>query len=238
MRTVVLVQSRTGSSRLPGKALRVLHGKPMFWHVVTRAAEMGYPTWVATSDLGQDDLLAEAAKDAGWPVFRGSERDVLHRMRSAAYVAGADVVVRVTGDCPCFAPDVGERVVQRYRAELQGIVTNDTSVSGWPDGLDCEVFGYEMLAAADETVPVPKAGGDARAETREWLDREHVTPWMRRTFQHHVVGCGEDWRHVKLSVDSLEDFARVKVVMGQARGHEWPSLREVLARNYPAGEGL
>lgn len=226
---VAIVQSRTGSSRLPGKALKVLSGQPMVLHVLARVAAMGYPTWLATSLAPADDRLADLVIRAGYPVFRGDERDVLGRTRQAAEAAQADVVIRATGDCPCFAPDVGEMVLALYRANATRlcIATNDTTRSGYPDGLDVEVFPMELLQYADAHAESPVDGVPVKH------DREHVTPLMRRVAAHHVLDLmEEDWRAVKVSVDTAEDFERVRQVHGllDGGGYGWAATRAALQR--------
>lgn len=226
-RVVVLVQARVGSSRLPGKSLKPMHGRPMVSHVLRRARALGYDTVVATSVSERDDLLADTVRDLGVPVYRGSEWDVLSRMAGAAQMMEADVVVRVTADCPLWAPDVGQQVLSVFLAgPRDGVVSNDTTTSGWPDGLDVEVFTCDLLLAAT-----------AAAEDRNCMsgrsDREHVTPWMRRTAPHRIVVNDEDWRRFKLSVDTAEDFERVRGVMALAADGDltWTATRGA-AREY------
>jgi len=183
---------------------------------------------------------------------RGSEWDVLRRFAGAAAAARADVVVRMTADCPLWAPELAVQLVQQFlETDRSGIVTNDTSHSGWPDGLDVEVFGAPILQAAA-----------AQARRRE--DREHVTPWIRRRAQHWIIGGAEDWRcpmfgldrcelahHAtatpqvgplrspamarrcsKLSIDTLEDFFRVdRIVSAIPDGdYSWTATRAALLR--------
>ena len=220
MSVVAIVQCRVGSSRLPGKALRVLSGETMVRHVLRRVASLGYEVVVATSLSQRDDLLAEMVRDYGYRVFRGSEWDVLSRVAGAVEAIEAESVIRVTADCPLWAPDVARRVVDRYVASgARGIVTNDTTVSGWADGLDVEIFSAALLAQA------------ARYAT-ERADREHVTPWIRRHAPHVVVGSSEDWRRVKLSVDTLDDFERVRDVMANVNGggYGWAATRAALVK--------
>lgn len=233
-RIVTIVQARSGSSRLPGKSLKALAGRPMILHVMERAAAMGWPAWLATTLLSTDDALAHEVIRAGFPVFRGDERDVLGRMLETALAAQADVVVRVTGDCPCFAPDVGARVVAVYQAHGDGIATNDTTASGWPDGLDVEVFATAFLQASDKAVTRPGLddGMERRSADRLWRDREHVTPWMRRKGPHRVLTSADDWTSVKLSVDEPADFERVRSVMAELNGGglDWSATRDAYRR--------
>lgn len=206
-RVVVLVQARMGSRRLPQKSLRILQARPMIIHVLERASALGHDVCLATSMEASDELLAATVADAGYHVFRGSESDVLDRMASAARHMSADVVMRVTGDCPLLAPDVCAAVLGLW-LEHEGIATNDTTCSGWPDGTDVEVFSAAVLQLA--AVRATKQG-----------HREHVTPWIRRVVPHRVLTCDEDWRAVKLSVDDQSDFERVAGVMRYLPARRW-----------------
>lgn len=214
---VTIVQARFGSSRLPGKALKSITGRPMLAHVLARAEAIGWPVLLATSDAAPDDAVEKVAQQADVPVFRGSEWDVLGRMAGAARAAEARIVIRITGDCPLIAPDVAREVVQLY-CQCGGIATNDTSTSGWPDGLDIEVFMAADLYEAD-------------ARATEKADREHVTPWLRRQRPHAILKCAEDWRAVKLSVDTPDDYTRVKEIVKRlngASGFDWPATRAAI----------
>src|SRR3974390_72035 len=108
MRTVAIIQARMGSSRLPGKVLADLAGRPAIaW--VTRAARavLGIDdVWIATSTAATDDVIAAWCQANGVAVHRGPENDVLGRYAGAAKASGADVVVRITGDCPLLDPAV------------------------------------------------------------------------------------------------------------------------------------
>lgn len=194
-RVVAVVQARMGSSRLPGKSLMALANKPMLAHVLERVkATPGVDEVVlATSATERDAPLCDLAASVGVRAFTGSEWDVLERMRDAARNAQADTVVRVTGDCPFFDPQVAADVLNLYRLSTASYVWNDTATSGYPDGLDVEVFGYECLDLATK-----------RAMKRE--DREHVTPWMRRSLPTDVLRHYPNLSRYKLSVDTRDDF--------------------------------
>lgn len=203
-----------------------MHGEPLIRHVLRRAEATGYDLVVATSLNERDDLLANVVRDYGFKVFRGSEWDVLSRMAGAANAMLAETIVRMTADCPLWAPDICQRVLNYYvETGERGIVTNDTTVSGWADGLDVEVFSNEMLQRA------------ARYAT-DRTDREHVTPWMRRHAEHKIYGSTEDWRTVKISVDTYDDFERARTVLAKVDGYEWAATRSaLLGLNYQAAGG-
>jgi spore coat polysaccharide biosynthesis protein SpsF (cytidylyltransferase family) len=200
-RVVCVLQARMGSSRLPGKSLRILQGRPMIGHVVERIrAVAGIDDLVlATSARAKDDLLVEEAGRLGVCVVRGSEDDVLERMHVAAALARAEVVVRITGDCPFLDPEV---VAQVLDAQDRGgwYAWNDTARSGFPDGTDAEAFPFALLEAA------------AFGATRQH-DREHVTPWIRTHYPVATVVCSlADYSWLKLSVDTEDDWRRAQEI--------------------------
>lgn len=189
---------------MPGKSLRPVGDQLLIGHVLRRArAIRGVDDVVlATSTLTMDDALVAEANRLGYNVIRGSEWDVLDRMMMAAVASSADVVVRVTGDCPLLAPDVAEKVLMLYATDPSAaLTTNDTMTSGYPDGTDVEVTTTNWLRRA------------AAKATDRW-DREHVTPWLRREASATVLKCDVgDFRALKLSVDRPDDLDRVRRVM-------------------------
>lgn len=200
---LTLIQARHGSSRLPGKALRKINGKPILHHVIERAQAIGWPVMVATSVNKRDDGIVKLATKLGVGVFRGDEADVLGRMSKAA--EHARIVIRVTGDCPLLAPDVATEVFRLYVGGGDVIATNDTTCSGWPDGMDVEVFQAAALHEAAEKATDP-------------ADREHVTKWIRRHRQHVIYQGPTDPPNIKLSIDTEADFQRVSGIFQRLGG--------------------
>jgi len=164
---LALIQARMGSSRFPGKVLEDLWGRPMLWHVVNRVrkAKRVGKVVVATTDLAVDDPIARFCEREGFGVFRGSEQDVLDRFYQAARSAEADVVVRITADCPLIDPSVIDRVLRRFERGDCDYASNILRYT-YPDGLDTEVFSFVALERAWR-------------EARKPSEREHVTPYLR-----------------------------------------------------------
>lgn len=164
---VALIQARMGSSRFPGKVLEDLAGHPMLWHVVNRVrrAKSVEKVVVATTDHSGDDPIAEFCRSEGVACFRGDENDVLDRFYQAAKLHQADVVVRVTADCPLIDPAVIEKIVNRFARGDCDYACNVIRYT-YPDGLDTEVFSFTALERAWREADKPS-------------EREHVTPYLR-----------------------------------------------------------
>jgi glutamate-1-semialdehyde aminotransferase/spore coat polysaccharide biosynthesis protein SpsF (cytidylyltransferase family) len=164
---VALIQARMGSSRFPGKVLEDLSGRPMLWHVVNRVrrASKVDKVVVATTDRTADDPVARFCQQEGIGCFRGSEQDVLDRFYQAAKANEADVVIRITADCPLIDPSVIDEVVARFERGDCDYVSNALRYT-YPDGLDTEVFSFAALQRAWREASKPS-------------EREHVTPYLR-----------------------------------------------------------
>jgi glutamate-1-semialdehyde aminotransferase/spore coat polysaccharide biosynthesis protein SpsF (cytidylyltransferase family) len=164
---VALIQARMGSSRFPGKVLEDLAGRPMLWQVVSRVrrARRVDKVVVATTDRAVDDPIARFCEREGIATFRGSESDVLDRFYQAAKANHADVVVRITADCPLVDPAVIDRVVERFQRGDCDYACNIIRYT-YPDGLDTEVFSFAALEQAWRDAAKAAA-------------REHVTPYLR-----------------------------------------------------------
>jgi len=164
---LALIQARMGSSRFPGKVLDDLCGRPMLWHVVNRVRRSSgvNKVVVATTDEALDDPIAQFCQTEGIGCFRGSEQDVLDRFYQAAKAHHADVVVRITADCPLIDPAVIDKVLARFGRGDCDYVCNVFRYT-YPDGLDTEVFSFVALECAWR-------------EARKPAEREHVTPYLR-----------------------------------------------------------
>jgi glutamate-1-semialdehyde 2,1-aminomutase len=167
MKTVAIIQARMGSIRLPGKIFAKLGGDIVLaWVVRAAQAALGVDeVWIATSENPADDAVTEWAGKHDLAAHRGSEHDVLDRYAGAARASEADIVVRLTSDCPFLDPQVIAQTV-RLRAVTGAAYASNIDPPTWPDGLDCEVLTAESLLAA-------------AAEATRLSDREHVTSFVR-----------------------------------------------------------
>lgn len=217
-RSVAIVQARMSSSRFPGKVLEDLAGVPMVLFLLGRlsGAQCIDEIVLATSIETSDDELAEIVRSAGYQVFRGPLDDVLARFAMAAQAASADIVVRITGDCPLIDAETVDQLLV-LRAKTQADYAWNIDPPTFPDGFDCEVFTFHALE---------KACRQARTK----FDREHVTPWMRdpgNGLRLENLRCKHDLSHLRLTVDYPDDLAAVRQVVALAG--PGASLDEILA---------
>jgi spore coat polysaccharide biosynthesis protein SpsF len=169
MKIVATIEARMSSSRLPGKVLMEVSGRPMLHHLVRRlrAVPSIDEIVLATTVNAGDDILVEFAKTEGVLAFRGSEDDVMGRVVGAGEMANADVIVEITGDCPIIDPDIVEQTIRIFRAHAhQAAYAANNHIKTYPDGMDTQVFRLETLRKS-------------AAMTNEPLDREHVSLHMR-----------------------------------------------------------
>ncbi len=205
-RVVAIVQARLGSTRLPRKALLAINGLPMIHHVLYRAMQIrGVDHVVLAVPHGDGDAFRAVVNDPLVIEMAADVKpgDVLTRYARAAAMTDADVIVRLTGDCPALNPTVAGRVLDLYRDLQPDFASNDTRVSGYPDGWDVEVFSVAALLRAD-------------SHAIDRYDREHVCPWMRRYLRCGILYADSPQPTAKLSVDTIEDFERVRASLEAA----------------------
>lgn len=204
MRVAGIVQARMGSSRLPGKVLKEILGKPMLWHLINRLkrAKLIDKIIIATTVKEIDKPILELAEEMRIDSFAGSEDDVLDRYYQAAKRYNADTIVRITADCPLIDPELVERVIEYYLENGDRLDYVHSGLS-YPDGVvETEVFSFTALE---------RAWREARLSS----DREHVAPYIWKNphlFRIAIVEHTEDLSHIRLSVDDDKDFQVVSEV--------------------------
>lgn len=200
---VIIVQARMTSSRLPGKVLAPLAGRPMLEWILERLASVrdDVPVAVATTTGSTDDAIVHLCTARGIPAIRGSEHDVLDRYHHAAAELDADPIIRITSDCPLIDPATTRAVLQLWERERPDYASN-TLVRSFPRGLDTEVVTRAVLDEA----------WDAAAEP---FEREHVTPYVyRRPERFRLVNHANDRDEGdrRWTVDTPEDLEFVRAV--------------------------
>ena len=219
-KVTAIIQARMSSSRLPGKVLMEAGGAPMLKHVVDRAARCTQmnAVIVATSLDVQDDPVAEFCGRERMSYYRGSEDDVLDRYYQAARNAKADIVVRITGDCPLIDPDVIGKAVHLFNSGEFDYVSNVYPPT-YPDGLDVEVVSMAALETAWHEAVRP-------------MDREHVTCFVSENKDHNRFRRGniENSRNLsryRLTVDDVRDVQVVRAILDHF-GNDRCSMDEII----------
>ncbi len=223
MRTVAIIQARMGSSRLPGKVLLDLAGQPMIARVLDRArrAKTVDDVMVATTTDPSDDPIEAMCRARGYPWYRGSMFDVLDRYYGAARLARADMIVRVTADCPVIDPAVIDQVVQAFHAQSADFACNRLPPPWkrtWPIGLDTEVCSFAGLERAWKEAVLP-------------YEREHVMPFfydVAGRFKVVVVDHDPDYGAQRWTVDTAEDLQLLREIFAHFQGSDAFSWLDVL----------
>jgi spore coat polysaccharide biosynthesis protein SpsF (cytidylyltransferase family) len=219
-RNVAIIQARAGSTRFPRKVLADLCGRPMLAHVIERVAlaETLDGVVVATTVEAEDDVVADLAIACGSSVTRGPVANVLSRYLLAAREHEADVVVRVTSDCPLVDPELIDRLV-RLRAAAEADYASNELPPTYPQGYDLEVLTAECLQRLD-------------VESVLGYHREHVTARLREHAAEYRTANmvnDRDLSSLRLTVDVPADLDRVRTILMALPPTPPPKLAAVVA---------
>ena len=239
MKVVAIVQARIGSTRFPGKVMQLICNTPMIGLLLGRLARSKSIDKIilATGDRSENGPLETYINNLGYYCFRGSEDDVLNRYHRAAKHFSADVIVRITGDCPLTDSDLVDRVVEKFIESGVDYASN-TMPPTYPDGLDVEVFSFAALDLANKQADQPR-------------QREHVTPFMRESDNVSRVNLAnaEDLSSERWTVDEPEDLDVIQNIFRAFSGRldfSWQEVFELYKnepdlftgnRKYPRDEG-
>ncbi|BAY26014.1 acylneuraminate cytidylyltransferase [Calothrix sp. NIES-2100] len=208
MKIVAIIQARMGSTRLPGKVMKQLFGESVLFHVIARvkACSLVDEIVVATTKDLADDVIVEAAEKCDVKWFRGSEDDVLERYYLAAKEYQADVIVRVTSDCPLFDAEVLTWMLEYFQTEtshgLEIDYLSNCLRRSYPRGLDAEVFTFKVLERAFQ-------------EAHHAYEREHVTPYIYENpeiFSLHNQTNDDDLSDYRWTLDTEEDWRLIEEI--------------------------
>ena len=206
MKTVIIVQARMTSTRLPGKVLKTVLNKPLLEYQLERLREvkLADEVIIATTINSSDQPIIDLCDCLSIPFYRGSEEDVLSRYYEAAMQFQADTIVRITSDCPLIDPEIIDRVIDYYQQNHPNFdyVSNCLGRT-YPRGMDTEVFSFKSL---DEAFNQATAQGD----------REHVTPFIYRQFDRYNLGqvnYFQNHSEHRWTIDTLEDFELIKIII-------------------------
>ncbi len=195
----IIIQARMGSTRLPGKILKPIMGRPLLSYLIERMRDIQTPhkLIIATTTNPQDDAIEALAQKENIFVFRGSEENVLDRYYQACCEKSADIIVRITSDCPLLDPDLVDQALQLFQGSPIPLdYLSNTQKRSFPRGMDVEVFTFAALKAAVE-------------EASSLYDLEHVTPFIYghpERFHISHFTHKPDLSSYRLTVDTFEDF--------------------------------
>jgi len=211
MKVVCIVQARVGSTRLPGKVLKKICGKTVLEHDVERLKKIENidEIIIATTELERDTRIVEECKKINVKYFRGSEQNVLERYYYAAKKNNADIVVRITSDCPLIDPKVSSEIIEFYleNKEKYDYISN-TIDRTYPRGLDTEVFSFKALKKAFEEAVLDR-------------DKEHVTPYIWDNPEKFKLGQYKndvDYSDLRWTLDTNEDFELINKIYEELYG--------------------
>jgi spore coat polysaccharide biosynthesis protein SpsF len=198
---VAIIEARMASTRLPGKTMRKIVGKPMLALVIERLQRANRLDGiiVATTVNREDDVIIKLAKELGVKWFRGSSEDVLGRVLKAAKRYKVDIIVEITGDCPLIDSNIVDSVISRYLIGGYDFVANCVR-EPFPRGLDTRVFSTDILQEVSEL-------------TQDSVDREHVSLYIYehpKKYRVYNIKAPRELRHLRLCVDTKKDLQLIR----------------------------
>ncbi|NJD03359.1 MAG: acylneuraminate cytidylyltransferase [Ruminiclostridium sp.] len=204
MKTGIIMQARMGSTRLPGKVLTDLMGKPVLLHTIDRLKQCKKvgKIIVATTISPRDDIIFDKSNEFGVKVFRGSEENVLERYYQAALANDLDTIVRITSDCPLIDPHIIDLAVDEFEKGGSDLVSNagaELSNRTFPRGLDCEVFSLRALE-------------QAYYKASEQYQREHVTPYIYENMKVFFFKNNKNHSNYRWTLDTVEDLELISEI--------------------------
>ena len=209
VKTSLITQARSGSTRLPGKILKKINDESLLEIHLKRLNKCNNVSniIVATTDKPEDKVIYDYAIDWGFNCFRGSESDVLDRFYQAVRKEKPDWIVRVTSDCPLIDPILVDKLIN-FAHDNNTDYCSNTLVENYPDGQDIEVFKFSALEAAWKNANLSS-------------DREHVTPYIRNNsdfkgaslFTALNYPCVSNYSKIRMTVDETKDFNLIKILI-------------------------
>jgi spore coat polysaccharide biosynthesis protein SpsF len=220
VRVVAIIQARMGSTRLPGKVLMNLCGETVLARVVQRLrrATLIDCIVVATTNRPSDDVIVRECNSLQVACLRGSETDVLDRYWQAAQWFGAEVIVRVTSDCPLIDPELADETIRAFLRQPFDYASNALERT-YPRGLDTEVFPIAALERAWREANKP-------------YEREHVTPYIYEhpeLFRLLSIRAERDYSAYRWTLDTPEDMQLMQAIYARFADRDNFGWREILA---------
>ncbi len=211
---VAIVQARIGSTRLPGKSMKLILGKPMLWYQLRQISKSNKinQVVVATTNRKKDKVISDYCKKNKIECFRGDEKNVLSRFFFASLQYKADIIVRLTSDCPLIDPKIIDKAINIFQKNNYDYVSNTCPAEGatYTDGMDVEVFDFFSLS-------------NAYLKCKYYSEKEHVTHffWKENNgFKIFRFNQKVNYRNYRLTVDYMEDFILIKKIISYFQKNE------------------
>lgn len=201
----VVIQARMGSTRLPGKVMKLLGDRPVLWHVVERVKQSKLIDMiiVATTNSDEDNTIVEFCKKNSINYYRGSEKDVLDRYYKTAKYYKLDAIIRVTSDCPIIDSIVIDKLVKTYLDNKEQLdYVSNSMIRTYPRGLECSIFSMEALKESWENA------------TKEY-HKEHVVMYIREHKEKFKIMniCNDKMlSNYRWTLDTKEDYIFLKCI--------------------------
>lgn len=200
---VVIIQARMGSTRLPGKIMKDLCGKPVLWHIYNRLSysKKKNKIVIATTGNKEDDIVEQFCKENNIHSYRGSESDVLLRYYESAKLYCADIIIRITSDCPLIDPQILDSMIEQFDTINVDYLSN-LLMRTFPRGLDVEIFTFHALEKAHQ-------------EAKKVYEREHVTPYFYQNpgiFSLYNYQNKIDYSFHRWTLDTEDDYKLIEKI--------------------------
>lgn len=218
----IYLQARMGSTRLPGKTLLPIMGRPILYYQLSQLKHISEQakTVVLTTTSIHDDPIISLCQTLKVDYFRGSKDDVLARYYFAAQKRRPDGIIRITGDCPLIDPELISQMIQAYRENEKNYdLVSNVIKRTFPRGEDIEIFSFEALEKAFN-------------ESEDLGEREHVTQhFYKNPLQYRLKSFegSTDLSQHRWTVDTIEDFRLIKNLLQEVyRENEPFHMQDIL----------
>ncbi len=220
MKIGIIIQARTGSTRLPKKVIMEIGSMPMivYMHKRVSLSSMADEVLIATTDSPSDDELVKVLEENSIPFFRGSEEDVLDRYYQAAKSKGYDAIVRLTGDCPLIDPELIDKIINRYKEENdEKAYVSNILTETFPDGMDIDMFSFDALK-------------DAWNNANLKSQREHIRPYLKgnEKFKQIEIVSDKYLGNIRITVDEPEDLKLIRKIVDKFNGEMNYTLADII----------
>ena len=218
MKIIAIVQARMGSTRLPNKVMRKIGNLPMIEILLKRLSNSKLINQIvlATSIDARNKILVDHVKSVGFNCEQGSDSDVLERYVETAEKYKADIVVRITGDCPIVDPELVDECIKKFE-ETGADYYSNTILPTFPDGLDVELIKFSALK-------------ESAKQTKNISHREHVTSYIKESdnFSKSNFCNDKDFSDLRWTVDDPEDFEVISKIFDHFKPNIYFGWKEVL----------